>query len=604
MWVCVELNHQLLAIAIQGRLLAILGMSLRRIKRRSPPVSRPRLADGHACFAFLVCGFAMVLRASGETNAPMVLNLKLDDYIQNVMRHNEAVQAQMLETEASRRKGKAEYGIFEPQLEASFDHVANQRTNNVQQSAAQNGQGYFDERNDIYDAGLESLVPTGGKIRLGYTLSDLGNNIYGGNVLETPTNQIWTKQYQTFAGVTFTQPLLKNAGLTPTLANLRLAALDTDVAFQTYRQQLMLTLFRAEGAYWNLYFAQEQVHFFDQSVAVAQGVLDDSREKLKAGQDAELDVLEAQSALALRNTKRNDALQNYYDAQGELLVLMGKQQPYPPRHYYDGTSSKPDTLYPPDLSQAVAGNSFVYRVVDQPRETSPALSFEDNFQDAFALNPDYLIQQKKLDAERLRLGLAKNQLLPELNLKASYGVNGLGLNPNTSWEMAQSADFVSWAVGLEFSVPLAGDIKDRNLYQAARIDLDAADVRLKGVETEISSGLNTAIQKADGWEQSIQSYQTVVHFNEELLKTQLERLKAGRVDGHRVLDVESDLLDSRQELANALTQYQHSLLQVEVIAGNLLKHRNLDMTRQELQHQTTAWLNGTSSESGPGSHSN
>ena len=52
-------------------------------------------------------------------------------------------------------------------------------------------------------------------------------------------------------------------------------------------------------------------------------VLDDSQEKLKAGQGAELDVMEAQSALALRNTKRNDAVQDYYDALGHLQVLAG-----------------------------------------------------------------------------------------------------------------------------------------------------------------------------------------------------------------------------------------------------------------------------------------
>ncbi len=85
----------------------------------------------------------------------------------------------------------------------------------------------------------------------------------------------------------------------------------------------MLTIYQAEGAYWNLYFAQEQIRFFDESVSVAQDVLGDTKEKLKAGQGAELDVMEAQSALALRNTKRNDAVQNYYDALGHLRILTG-----------------------------------------------------------------------------------------------------------------------------------------------------------------------------------------------------------------------------------------------------------------------------------------
>jgi len=151
---------------------------------------------------------------------------------------------------------------------------------------------------------------------------------------------------------------------------------------------------------------------------------------------------------------------------------------------------------------------------------------------------------------------------------------------------------------------LCFNVKGRNLYQASKLSLDEAYVRLKGVQTEIANGLNTAIQKASAWEQSIQSYQMVVHFNEELLKTQLERLKAGRVDGHKVLEVEADLLDARQNLANALTQYQRALLQVELVVGTLLTKRGLDLTREELKHQTAQLLHGLNAPGGHGYFSN
>jgi outer membrane protein TolC len=540
--------------------------------------------------ATAACLLAFTSKMAAATDEAAPVDLKLDDYLQQVMLHNESVQAQMLETEVARHKHQAEGGIFEPTLDTSFTRESNQRTNNTQQAASQNGEGYFSERNDLYDTGLESLLPSGGKIRLGYTLSDLGNNVNPFGSIFTSTNKFWAKQYQTFVGATFTQPLLKDGGLTPTLAGLRLSALESDIAFQQFRQQLMLTVFRAEGAYWNLYFSQEQLRFFDQSVAVAQTVLDDSQARLKAGQGAELDVLEAQSALALRNIKRNDALQNYYDAQGSLQSLLGN--PLPPRQYFDVLGRRQlflDTSAPP---RSAGTNAPAFHVVDAPRETAPAVSYADSFEEAFSSNPDYLIEQKKADQERLRLGVAKNQLLPDLNFKAAYGYNGLGSNVDSSWQLAQSQDFPSWSLGVELSVPLGGNIKGRNLYQAAKISLDEAYLRVKSVQTEIASGLSTAIQKSAAWEQSIQSYQTMVHYNEELLQTQLERLKAGRVDGHKVLEVEADLLDARQELANALTQYQRALTQVELVSGTLLKNRRLDCSREDLRRQTTAWLHG------------
>jgi outer membrane protein TolC len=67
-------------------------------------------------------------------------------------------------------------------------------------------------------------------------------------------------------------------------------------------------------------------------------------------------------------------------------------------------------------------------------------------------------------------------------------------------------------------------------------------------------------------------------------------LKAGSVDGHKVLEVEADLLDSRQELANSLVQYRDSLLELELASGALLKNRNLDITRNELKQQTVSFM--------------
>jgi outer membrane protein TolC len=522
----------------------------------------PNCCAGPWLILFVVC---LMFRADADvvSNAPTVIELSLNGYLEQVLQHNIAVQENMLEAEINRHKERGALGAFEPQLEASVERDANKRTNDVQQQAAQAGQPSFDELNTIYDGGLESLMPTGGKIRLGYTLSDLYNNVSGSPFSPTVTN--FTRQYETFVGATFTQPLLKDGGFTPALAELRLAALDSDIAFQEYRRQLMLTVSRAESAYWNLYFAQEQLRYFDDSVSVAQNVLDDSREKLKSGQGSELDEMQAQSDLALRETKRNDALQNYYDAVGTLQTIAG-------------TSRAPimeGTVEP------------IFRASDVPAETNAPVSYFDASADAFELNPEYLIQKQKMTQERLRLGVAKNQLLPELNFKASYGYNGLGSSPGQSWDVAESQDYPSWTLGLQLIVPLAGNIKGRNLYHAAELALQEAYTHLKGVETEIANHLNTSLQKAAAWQQSAQNYGIIVHYNEELLKTELQQFKAGTIDEQKLLDAEAGLLNAQQDLANARVQYRAALLEEELASGAILKNRRIDITRAELRRQTT-----------------
>lgn len=513
-------------------------------------------------FAVAVCAPRQGPCAAPGANSPGVVELKLVDFLRLVAEHNESLQAQMLEAEAGRHKAAAERGIFEPDWVSSILREANKRTNNVQEEAAQGGQALFSERNTIYDTGLESLVPTGGKIRLGYTLSDLVNNV---NPLPfiSPTNNPYIQQYQTFVGVTFTQPLLKNAGSSFTLAKIRLAALESNVAFQQYRRQLMLTISGAEAAYWNLYFAQEQLRFFEESVALAQSILSDSQEKLRAGEASELDVLEAQSGLALRKTKQNEALQNFHDAIGRLHILAGS------------TPAPGDTTF---------------RAVDRPPELAPGLSYTESFYQSFRLNPDYLIELEKVDQEKLRLGVAKNQLLPDLNLKAAYGYNGLGRSPADSWEMTEHQNFPSWSVGLELRVPLAGSIQGRNDYQASQLQLQEAVLNLNGVGTQIANALKTSLQKARTWHDSVQSYQTVVHFNEDLLKTERARLNAGKVDARKVFEVEADLFDARQSLADAAVQARRAELEFELAGGSLLKNRKLDLTREELRQRTLGLL--------------
>ncbi len=126
-----------------------------------------------------------------------------------------------------------------------------------------------------------------------------------------------------------------------------------------------------------------------------------------------------------------------------------------------------------------------------------------------------------------------------MNLKAAYGFNGLSsdpMGPSYSWDSAATKDFPSWSLGLEFNIPLGSNIKGRNYYKAAQLSMQEAYLNLKGTQNEIANSLGIAIQKAQAWRQSIQSYQTVVSYNEELLKTQLERLKAGAVEGAKVLE--------------------------------------------------------------------
>ena len=473
-----------------------------------------------------------------------------------VVDRNETIQAQLLGTEASRERALAEHGTFEPELTGSAQRVSNRRPNTVEQQRNLAGVPILDEKNWLYDAGIETFTTTGAKVRLGYTLNNFNNNL---TPLGDPTATGRTDEWQGFGGVSLTQPLLKNGGRNVTLANLRLAAIASESSFQEYRRQLMVALSQAESAYWGVYFAQEQLQFLDESVAVAESLLADSREKVKAGKGADLDVLEAEAGLALRRAKRNDALQKHSEALGQLLVFAGETP----------------------LSTKV-----VFVAVDDPDTNFPKPTYTEAWKNALELNPDYIIQKKKVDEALVRLGVARNQRLPELNLKGSYGMNGLGTSPGEAFDEITNGSFPSWSVGLEFRLPLGGGIRGRHELAAMLATTGQARLQLQAIETQLANALNTSMNKLAHTRATASDYRTMIRFNEDLLKTEKDRVALGKVEGRRVLEVEAGLFEVKQGLAETQVQARRAALELYLAEGSTLQRRGLEFTADELRDQT------------------
>lgn len=516
--------------------------------------------------AVLLLGTLMAasLPVSAAEPSPLTglqVKLSLGDYLRMVVQQNETIQAQLLATEATRQRALAEYGTFEPEFVASAQKVHNRRPNTVEQQRNLAGVPVLDEKNNLFDTGIEAMTNTGAKVRLGYTLNNFNNNLRPlSSTTVDPETGAGTDEWQSFAGVTITQPLLKNGGKVAALSNLRIAAINSDAAFQEYRRQLMVTLSQAESAYWGVYFAQEQLRFLDESVAVAETLLGDSKEKVKAGKGADLDVLEAEAGLALRRTKRNEALQRFTEALGQLLVFAGKS----PRE-----------------------TSVIYVAADDPNFDVPKPSYAQSWGNATALNPDYLIQKKKYDEAIVRLNLARNQRLPELNLKGSFGLNGLGDSPNESFDEITGRSFPSWSVGVEMRIPLGGGIRGDHEYAAMIATVKQVHMQTQGMETQLANALNTAIKKLKNNRASADDYRTMIRFNEDLLKTENERVLAGKVEGRRVLEVEAGLYEVKQGLADALVQTRRAALELYLAEGSVLKRRGLEFTPAELREQTS-----------------
>ncbi|MEK7685425.1 MAG: TolC family protein [Verrucomicrobiota bacterium] len=519
---------------------------------------RPAVA---ACLVLVLAGSAALLaqQTRGTAGQSYTNGLTLNEVVQRALTYNESLQIKMLDAEISRRQFKAEKGIFEPAVVASYQRVDSRRENTAEQRSSTsfgfgNSLTVFNERNSLYDGGLEFLSPIGSKFRIGYSARDLKNNLQ----IARGLGEEWVNT----VGVTLTQPLLKGFGLAATLARIRLAAVASDMAFQDYRRQLMLIISRAEAAYWDLYLTQEQDRISAESVGLAETVFKDNRARVEVGKSSELEVLQAQAGLALRKSRQSDAHQKLSEAANQLATL---------------------------ISGSAADTNFIIRAKEQPVAKEVPLNYFDSYTMAFELNPDYLTRRTQIAAENIKVAYAKNQKLPQLDLKASYGLNGLG---NSYLGGFDGTEFPAWSAGVEMRVPITGGIKERNELEAAKLSRKKALVGLKEVEVQIGNALDTSLLKVRNLGESVKNYQSVVDFHQQLLEAQLARLEVGKTDSKTVLETEEKLFEAKISTLESLVLYQKALLELELVQGSTLRTRNMDLTKPELQSKTSTLLAG------------
>jgi len=490
--------------------------------------------------------------------------LSLTNFLAAALAQNERIQAQLVSFEATNRSARAERGIFEPNLVASADRVDNSRQNSSQQIVSL-GTQLFAEQNNLYNGALEQLVPTGARVRLGYNLQDLRNTLQ--------LNRFTKGEYISFVGVNLVQPLLKNAGSGATLTGIRVADLNTEIAWQEYRRAMFQILGGAESAYWGLFLAQEQLRALDESVKVAEGVLEDFKARAAAGNASNLDVLQAKADLSTRRLARGDAAQGLVDARARATGFIATTDS-DPRGIL--TAETPPEMPPPDLGS------------------------NDHLHWMITLNPEYVAQRKRIEQEGVRVSYARNQRLPQLDLKASYGLNGLGETPARSWDQASGGNYPSWYLGVELRIPLLGDIRSRNELAAAKARKKSALLGLKDLETQLANALSTTLQRIRHDHEAIGDTETTVRLNQSLLETEMARLDVGRTSARHIMEVERDLLIAKINALGTVVRYNQSVIDLQVLEGTYLAKRSLEYSPYLVAARIRALITGEPKDSNLG----
>ena len=216
----------------------------------------------------------------------------LSGLVQRVVAENQRIKMQRAQFDIKLAEEEKTFSIFEPNLVASLQLEDSDMRNTAEESASRLFEEVYRERNWNYSASLQGLAPTGARYKLAYSLRDLSNTL--------TDDYYGTGEHQMSLGLSLRQPLLKNAGIGVTRSGIDAAAAESRASLHDYRREMMKTVGEAGLIYWRYYQAREKHKLRQESVRIAEQILNDNRERLRTGKMAETEVLEAQAALASR----------------------------------------------------------------------------------------------------------------------------------------------------------------------------------------------------------------------------------------------------------------------------------------------------------------
>ena len=491
-------------------------------------------------------------------------SLTLSEFRKRVFARNEQIQMQLIGVLIAEKNYLAALGEFEPAFVSDIQHVDSSRPNTAEQASSQSGLGVFNERNNLYNNGIEARLPTNADVRLGFNVLDLQNNLQRLNPDRT------TPEYSIFFGANITQPLLRNAGLNAGLAAVRIAAGESKVAFEDYRRQMMATVGAAEAAYWGVFVAAQDVQFARESVDLAKSILKDAETALPLGGATQTQVDAAKVAVLERVARLTEAQQRHFESANTMISYFSGD---PIRKDSDLPSTSPPPQ--PSASDAKKDRTKVYNT-------------------AFTSNPDYVRRLRQLEVEDIRVTYAKNQKLPQLDLKASYGLNGLGDDFSSGFDDIEGTDFPAWSVGLEMRIPLGGNRTGRAQFDAAEARKAQAILGLKELEIQLNIAIENAIRQIDSTIKSFEANSAAVRLRKQLLADERAKLKEGKSSARLVLELDEDLSESEAAALLDLLQVQTAKLQFELVTGTVLSNRGLEKTSEELRESTQAIVESVS----------
>ncbi len=504
--------------------------------------------------------FCLLLAPTGLISQKKNLSLSLKDAVIKGMENNLDIAVEVLNPELADISVTSAGEKFLPQLSFGYNQ---EQTNTPSYSWIEAAGNISSDYND-YQASFQQLVPTGGQFSV---------SMYSYKYESNQKFQTINPRYGSTLRFNFTQPLLKDFGFKISRKEIRVAQNIYSKSESDFKQQIIDTVYSIEEAYWTLVYSQEDLKAKQQSLELARDLLEKNKREVEVGMQAPIEVLTAESEVATREADILQAQARVQNSRDTLATLLNLQD----------------------------GEGQILEIVpqDKPVFEERQVTMDEALAAALVSRPDLKSLEYTVDNKNIDLGYAKNQLLPDLSLNASYwspGVSGNQIvykdnNPLTgdiiniipggaSQALADSFNFEynNWSVGLTLTIPTSM-VFTRAQHAKAQVELKQAQADLKRQEKQAFLEIRNAVRAVQSNYKRVQAYRKARELAEETLAAEEKKLEVGLSTNYMVLQLQRDLADAKSTELQALIEYNLSLAALEKAQGTTLDNWDISMHR-------------------------
>ncbi len=473
-----------------------------------------------------------------------VVLLGLDEFRESLIRNNLALNVARFDPTLASTRVLAEQSRLDSTL------AANVLAAREMEDASANNLPIYALESNYRDAGVGLAIPlaTGGEVWLEGDLYRYETAYLDGGSNVSPDSIAFPSNLN--AAVTL--PLLRGAGYDATLGPIAVAAYDERLAVLDLRVLLSRLLASSETVYWQLARSWRAVELQQRTLDEARSLVTDVEKLAAAGVVPAVQRYRAELTVNQRQAELLDADLLLRQDMRSVKIIMNR----------DDVPLDQHVVVKPQAPLTLTAYTF-------DRAGLATMAFD---------NRTELVQAEfELRKDEQRIRMARNALLPELDVRGSVGLLGIGTSSSGAIDSLLDGEFpAAWKIGLHLRMPLENRLATAE-YQAAVIGRLQTLAKRREVMMMVAQEVYDAIDRLEiGWALVVATRKAASDAQRNL-EAQRRLLQAGTTTVYEVSLAITDLGNAGLEVIDAETAYQVSLIELAEATGTTLGRQAVEV---------------------------